>query len=145
MAAGLSINVERFDEFQTLFSQYAGQWIKEEDFQGKLLSDGQLPITEMTIDFAQIIRDAGPWGQRFPEPLFDDEFVILQQRIVGEKHLKLMVQKDSVAFDAIAFNVDIKAWPNHQASKVHLAYRLDINEFRGRKNLQLMVENLEAI
>jgi len=145
MAAGLSINVERFDEFQTLFSQYAGQWIKEEDFQGKLLSDGQLPITEMTIDFAQIIRDAGPWGQRFPEPLFDDEFVILQQRIVGEKHLKLMVQKDGVAFDAIAFNVDIKAWPNHQASKVHLAYRLDINEFRGRKNLQLMVENLEAI
>ena len=77
--------------------------------------------------------------------LFDDEYILVQQRIVGEKHLKLVVQKDDVAFDAIAFNVDIKAWPNHQAQRAHIAFKLDINEFRGRKNLQLMVENITAL
>ena len=145
MAAGLSIETERFDEFQKLFDHYAQQWIKEEDLQGKLFSDGQLAITELSLEFAQLIRDSGPWGQHFPEPLFDDEFIIVQQRIVGEKHLKLVVQKEGVAFDAIAFNVDIKAWPNHQAQRAHIAYKLDINEFRGRKNLQLMVENIAAL
>ncbi|GLX83598.1 single-stranded-DNA-specific exonuclease RecJ [Thalassotalea eurytherma] len=145
MAAGLSIKTERFDEFQQRFDHYAQQWIKAEDLQGKLFSDGQLAITDFSLEFAQLIRDSGPWGQHFPEPLFDDEFILVQQRIVGEKHLKLVVQKDDVAFDAIAFNVDIKAWPNHQAQRAHIAFKLDINEFRGRKNLQLMVENITAL
>lgn len=145
MAAGLSINAARFDEFQQLFNQYAQQWIKQEHLQGKLYSDGELALKDLNLDFAQLIRESGPWGQQFPEPIFDDIFKLVQQRIVGEKHLKLTVEKDGVVFDAIAFNVDIKAWPNQQASQVHLAYKLDINEFRGKKNLQFMVENIKAI
>jgi len=65
-----------------------------------------------------------------------------KQRIVGEKHLKLVVEKQGQVFDAIAFNIDVKQWPNHQAKKVQLAYRLDINEFRGKQSVQLMIENL---
>ncbi len=143
MAAGLSIPISKFDKFSALFEQYAEQWLSKEALTGVLLSDGQLITSDMTLGFAQQLREAGPWGQNFPEPLFDDVFTIVQQRIVGEKHLKLVVEKDQQIFDAIAFNVDIKRWPDHQTKQVKLAYRLDINEFRGKQSVQLMVEQLD--
>jgi single-stranded-DNA-specific exonuclease len=142
MAAGLSIHTDKFQEFSVLFEQYAQQWLSVEALTGVLASDGSLLTSDMTLAFAELLRAAGPWGQNFPEPLFDDTFTLVQQRIVGEKHLKLVVEKDQQVFDAIAFNVDIKRWPDHQAKQVQLAYRLDINEFRGKQSLQLMVEQL---
>jgi len=145
MAAGLSIEQKHFSQFQQLFNDFVGLWLKEEDFQGKLLSDGPLPSTEVTLGFAEQLRQAGPWGQNFIEPLFDDSFELIQQRIVGEKHLKMVVQKGDQAFDAIAFNIDIKAWPNAKARQVHLAYRLDVNEFRGKQSVQLLVEELQPV
>ena len=126
MAAGLSIARDQFETFSMLFEQYAQQWLSTEALTGVLASDGELLTHDMTLNFAQILRDAGPWGQNFPEPLFDDVFTIVQQRIVGEKHLKLVVEKNQQIFDAIAFNVDIKRWPDHQTKQVKLAYRLDI-------------------
>jgi len=145
MAAGLSINLHNFDTFQRLFNDFAGKWIKEEDFKGVILSDGELNVADMTLNFAEQVRAAGPWGQNFSEPLFDDDFSLIQQRIVGEKHLKIVVQKGQQVFDGIAFNIDVKAWPNAKAEKVHLAYRLDVNEFRGKRNVQLMVESIQKI
>jgi single-stranded-DNA-specific exonuclease len=145
MAAGLSIKAESFALFQQLFEQYAGEWLNEEDFQGVILSDGVLAIENITLSFAEQLREAGPWGQQFLEPVFDDQFMLLQQRLVGEKHLKIVVQKDEQVFDAIAFNIDINAWPNTRAKHVHLAYKLDVNEFRGKQTLQLMVEHLTLI
>jgi single-stranded-DNA-specific exonuclease len=145
MAAGLSIEQQNFEKFQLLFNELAGKWLKEEDLQSIILSDGELALNNLTLNFAEQLRDAGPWGQNFPEPLFDDVFTLVQQRIVGEKHLKLVVEKQGAVFDGIAFNIDIKAWPNAQAKKVHLAYRLDINEFRGKRTVQLMVENMTLV
>jgi len=145
MAAGLSIKQQNFEEFQTLFNELAGQWLKAEDLQSIILSDGELAVNNLTLAFAEQLREAGPWGQNFPEPLFDDTFKLLQQRIVGEKHLKLLVEKQGEVFDGIAFNIDIKVWPNNQAKQVHLAYRLDVNEFRGKRSVQLMIDNLTAI
>jgi len=142
MAAGLSISADNFAIFQSLFIEYAGKWIAAEDLQGKLLSDGQLPASELNLAFAELLREAGPWGQNFIEPLFDDVFTLVQQRIVGEKHLKMVLQKEQQVFDAIAFNIDITVWPNHKATKVHVAYRLDVNEFRGKQSVQLLVEHL---
>ena len=142
MAAGLSIHATKFQQFADLFEQYAQQWLSVEALNGTLSSDGQLATENMTLNFAELLRDAGPWGQNFPEPVFDDVFTLVQQRIVGEKHLKLVVEKGQQVYDAIAFNVDIKRWPDHQAKQVHLAYRLDINEFRGKQSLQLMVEQI---
>jgi len=146
MAAGLSIHQQDFDKFSAAFNELAGKWLKVEDLQSIILSDGELAVSNLTLDFAEQIRAAGPWGQNFPEPLFDDTFNLVQQRIVGEKHLKLVVEKQGALgkeiFDGIAFNVDIKAWPNTQAKQVHLAYRLDVNEFRGKRTVQLMVENI---
>jgi len=143
MAAGLSIHADKFQEFSALFEQYAQQWLSVEALTGVLASDGSLLTQDMTLGFAELLRAAGPWGQNFPEPLFDDTFTLVQQRIVGEKHLKLVVEKDQQIFDAIAFNVDIKRWPDHKAKQVKLAYRLDINEFRGKQSLQLMAEQLD--
>lgn len=144
MAAGLSINCADFVKFQQLFNEYAGKWLSQEDFQGKILSDGALPISEMNLNFAEQLRASGPWGQNFIEPVFDDVFTLIQQRIVGEKHLKMVVQKDGQVFDAIAFNIDVKRWPNPLCNQVQLAYRLDINEFRGKQSVQLLVEQLIA-
>jgi len=144
MAAGLSIHSTNFEQFQTLFEQYAGEWIAEEDLKGTLLSDGELADSEMTLSFAEQLRESGPWGQNFPEPMFDDTFELIQQRIVGEKHLKIVVQKNGKVFDGIAFNVDVSIWPNQQTKHVHLAYKLDINEFRGKQTVQLMIEDIRA-
>jgi hypothetical protein len=92
----------------------------------------------MTMDVAQMLRDAGPWGQMFPEPLFDGRFRLLQQRIVGERHLKVMVEPvgGGPLLDGIAFNVDTAIWPDNGVREVELAYKLDINEFRGNRTLR---------
>lgn len=145
MAAGLSIDAEHFEQFQTLFNQYAGQWIAEEDLQGTLLSDGELNVSELNLPFAELLRESGPWGQNFSEPVFDDIFLIIQQRIVGEKHLKVVLQKNNKVFDGIAFNIDVTQWPNHKANQVHVAYKLDINEFRGKQTIQFMIEQLQVM
>lgn len=153
MAAGLSIKQKDFAQFQLHFNTLAGKWLKPEDLDSIILSDGELSTELLTLEFAEQLREAGPWGQNFPEPLFDDTFTLIQQRIVGEKHLKIVVQKTVVdklgahgqqVFDGIAFNVDIKAWPNTQAKQVHLAYRLDVNEFRGKRTVQLMIEDIRT-
>ena len=145
MAAGLSIAVNNFETFQQLFNQYAGQWIAEEDLQGTLLSDGELNLPELTLDFAELIRESGPWGQNFAEPVFDDSFLIIQQRIVGEKHLKVVLQKNNKVFDGIAFNVDVSQWPNQKANQVHVAYKLDVNEFRGKQSVQFLIEDIQVV
>ncbi len=145
MAAGLSIAVNNFETFQQLFNQYAGQWIAEEDLQGTLLSDGELDLPELTLDFAELIRESGPWGQNFAEPVFDDIFLIIQQRIVGEKHLKVVLQKNNKVFDGIAFNVDVSQWPNQKANQVHVAYKLDVNEFRGKQSVQFLIEDIQVV
>lgn len=145
MAAGLSIKLADFEKFQHCFEQIASKWLSAEDLQCILLSDGEISPNEMNLAFAEQLRLAGPWGQNFLEPLFDDDFEIIQQRLVGEKHLKFVVQKNQQLFDAIAFNIDPKVWPNIKTKKAHLVYRLDVNEFRGKRSLQLMVENLAEI
>lgn len=86
----------------------------------------------------------GPWGQMFPEPLFDGRFRLLQQRLVGERHLKVMVEPvgGGPLLDGIAFNVDTACWPDNGVREVELAYKLDINEFRGNRSLQIIIDNI---
>jgi single-stranded-DNA-specific exonuclease len=144
MAAGLSIKQKDFALFQQKFNDMAEKWLKPEDLDSIILSDGELSVDLLTLEFAEKLRESGPWGQSFPEPLFDDVFTLTQQRIVGEKHLKIVVQKGTQVFDGIAFNVDVKVWPNSNANQVHLAYRLDVNEFRGKRTVQLMIEDISV-
>lgn len=146
MAAGMTLDKENLQIFEKAFDEEVRSHLKADDLKGEIQSDGELEEEDFSLTLAQELRDAGPWGQTFPEPLFDGEFKIIQQRIVGEKHLKLVlgfVQSDRI-IDAIAFNVDLKQWPS-KAATARIAYRLDINEFRDRQTVQLMVEHLEAL
>lgn len=147
MAAGLSLEEARFEEFQRHFGDLVTEWLDPALLQGEILSDGELTSQEMTIEMAQMLREAGPWGQMFPEPLFDGRFRLLQQRLVGERHLKVMVEPvgGGPLLDGIAFNVDTAVWPDNGVREVTLAYRLDINEYRGNRSLQLIIENLWPI
>ena len=88
--------------------------LTEDQLYNKLVSDGELNQKDLTLDVAEILREAGPWGQSFPEPLFDGTFEILEQRLVGAKHLKMILGKDEQSIDAIAFNVDLNVWPNYR-------------------------------
>ncbi len=144
MAAGLSIHPEKFNDFKQAFYKALGNEMTADDCEQVILSDGELAQHDLTLDFAELIQSSGPWGQNFAEPLFDNRFEILEQRIVGERHLKLSLRLESggPVLDAIAFNVNLEAWPNHRAIKAHVAYRLDVNEFANRKRLQLMVEGI---
>jgi len=145
MAAGLSINKANFKQFQSVFNEVASKFLTEEMLQGTVVSDGELPSDHFTIAFAEVLQGAGPWGQNFPEPIFDGLFQVIQQRIVGEKHLKLVLEKDGMQLDGIAFNIDLKQWPNFDAKQAHIAFKLDINEFRNQQSVQLMVEHISAV
>ncbi|WP_264877907.1 single-stranded-DNA-specific exonuclease RecJ [Vibrio agarivorans] len=151
MAAGLTIEEKHFEKFAQLFDEAVKQDIDEAALKGILLSDGELKPEEFSMQTAELLRGGGPWGQAFPEPMFDGEFKVLHQKLVGEKHLKLMVEPlfkghpTNIMLDGIAFNVDLRRWPDASVKKVKLAYRLDINEFRGNSSLQLMVEHLEPL
>ncbi len=150
MAAGLSIKETDFEEFKQAFDQALKRFVKAEDLNGSLHSDGELTAKELSFGLANDIQKAGPWGQGFPEPQFDGEFELVESRIVGEKHLKLQlrIQAQGKAqgkiIDAIAFNFTDEAWLK-KPERVHTVYRLDINEFRGRRQLQLMIENIMPV
>ncbi|MBK4716311.1 MULTISPECIES: single-stranded-DNA-specific exonuclease RecJ [Tenebrionibacter/Tenebrionicola group] len=142
MAAGLSLDETRFDEFNQRFSELVNDWLDPATLHGEIWSDGPLAPQEMTLETADLLRDAGPWGQTFPEPLFDGKFRLLQQRIVGERHLKVMVEPvgGGPLLDGIAFNVDTACWPDNGVREVEVAYRLDVNEFRGNRSVQLLID-----
>lgn len=146
MAAGMSFKAEYFEEFKQAFDEEVRRQLSENDLEAQVMSDGELAEWQLNMDTARVLQEAGPWGQAFPEPIFDGVFTLIQQRIVGQKHLKLMLQPEGseMLIGAIAFNVDLDVWPS-DASKAQLAYKLDINEFRGNQSLQLMVDYLEPV
>ncbi len=142
MAAGLTIQATDVERFSELFAKEVRRQLRPEQLERVVETDGELLPQYFTMELAQLIRDAGPWGHQFPEPSFHGEFRVLQQRIVGQKHLKLVLQEPTtgLALDAIAFNVDTDVWPNSDIQRVEAVYRLDINEFRGQRNIQMMIE-----
>ncbi|MFK7829453.1 MAG: single-stranded-DNA-specific exonuclease RecJ [Congregibacter sp.] len=146
MAAGLSLDRDQLSRFTEAFSLEA-QRAGSDSLEAVIETDGELALEEFDLKLAEALRIAGPWGQHFPEPLFDGHFQLLTQRIVGERHLKMSVRcaDGSPALDAIAFRVDPDVWPDPTVSSVHLVFRLDVNQFRGERRLQLLVEQLTPI
>ncbi|ECD0241764.1 single-stranded-DNA-specific exonuclease RecJ [Salmonella enterica subsp. enterica] len=144
MAAGLSLEEHKFEQFQQRFGELVTEWLDPALLQGEVISDGPLSAAEMSMEVAQLLRDAGPWGQMFPEPLFDGRFRLLQQRLVGERHLKVMVEPvgGGPLLDGIAFNINTTCWPDNGVREVELAYKLDINEFRGNRSLQIIIDDI---
>jgi len=143
MAAGLSLPAAGYDEFRETVASQMTRLYPDADFSGALVTDGGLPADAINLAFARSLRDAGPWGSGFPEPLWCGDFAIVEQRTVGEHHLKLRVRPAAGGnvIDAIAFG---QAGPTYRGT-VQLAFRLDVNEYRGRETAQLVVEQIAPL
>jgi single-stranded-DNA-specific exonuclease len=143
MAAGLSIAESAFAEFKQLAAEQMSRLYPDADFSGAIVTDGPLPGSAFNLPFARSLRDAGPWGSCFPEPLWSGDFSVVEQRTVGENHLKMRVRPagGGDVIDAIAFN---QAGASYRGT-VQLAFKLDVNEFRGVENPQLVVEQIAPL
>ena len=148
MAAGLTLPATSLERFRAEFDAEVRRWMTLDDARGIVHSDGELTADELCIDIARLLRESGPWGQAFPEPMFDGRFQVRSTRTLAERHLKLeVVQGSRRVCEAIAFRhfdhddaIEVR-----EASQVHLAYRLDVNQYNGTERLQLVVEHLELV
>ena len=146
MAAGITIPHCQFNAFQHQFDQAVRQHLAVEQLQGIILSDGALLPEDLNLELAEQLRTLTPWGHHFPEPIFDGEFELLTYRLLKNKHLKMQVRlgKGKQTLEVIAFNSANPHWPS-QVNYIQLAYKLDVNHFRGFKNLQLRAEYVAVL
>ncbi|MBI2379803.1 MAG: single-stranded-DNA-specific exonuclease RecJ [Gammaproteobacteria bacterium] len=143
MAAGLSLREADLPAFRTAFAEAVLAQLDGRELVAEIWSDGELQAEELGIELAEILRAAGPWGQHFPEPTFDGQFLVRGQRVLADKHLKLQLAHPDTGLllDAIAFNA-APEWLKGLPERVQLVYKLDVNEWRGERKLQLLVDYL---
>ena len=135
MAAGLSIKEEGFERFSTLFEQVAGELLTPADLEQVIETDGSLTVGDHTLETARAIDD-GVWGQGFATPAFQGEFMVAEQRVVGERHLKLKLEREGLLLDAMLF---FHAEPLPFA--INAVYQLGVNEYNGRQGVQLILRH----
>jgi single-stranded-DNA-specific exonuclease len=154
MAAGMTLFESDLERFRAAFAAEIAVRADPDALMGIVHSDGELQGVELSVDTARTLRGGGPWGQGFPEPVFDGEFTIIDARIVGSKHLKLQLEPisgspsgaDSRGIDAIAFGYiggpveDASVGPGRQ---LRIAYRLEVNDYRGVESMQLNCQHLK--
>jgi single-stranded-DNA-specific exonuclease len=153
MAAGLSMPYQYYEKFSQVFDAEVRRLLTEDDLLGELYSDGELRAQDFSLTLAEQLRHIVPWGQGCLEPLFDGEFYVQEWFLLKELHLKMIVTPvidPSVELEAIVFNIikkglDIKNWEHIAEKKLHLAYKLDVNQFRGKKSVQMLVENITLL
>ena len=140
MAAGMTLDRRCLERFSKAFDEEVGRRLPVEALQGRLESDGELEADELTLDNAQRLAEAGPWGQAFPEPLFHGDFDLVSQRVVGKEHLKLVLKCEDRLVGAIAF----RQKPVADCRRVRLAYALEVNDYRDLA-LELRVAQIEPL
>jgi single-stranded-DNA-specific exonuclease len=145
MAAGLSLRQNDFVEFQSAFEAEVRRHLDPAELRGVVYSDGELAAEEISLHLAELLREAGPWGQGFPEPVFDGRFEVAQRRCVAARHVKFVLRLPGTErhIDAIAFNTRPEQCPAELA-EIRIAYRLDVNEYRGQRSPQLIIEHILA-
>ncbi|WP_201616007.1 single-stranded-DNA-specific exonuclease RecJ [Psychrobacter urativorans] len=145
MAAGLTIKRSNFDGFVNAFDEVMDE-LDDSVFAEQKYTDGALQAEDFSLWFADNLADASIWGHGFAPPIFDGVFEVLSFKVLKDKHLKLSLRYPDVQYpiEAIYFNFDSSEW-DYRAEKVHLLFELDINEWNGKKSLQLMVKDLAVI
>ena len=147
MAAGLTLERERLDEFARAFDAEVARCLPVAGATDAVETDGELSVEEIALATAEALRAGGPWGQAFPEPCFDGLFSIRNTRVIGERHMKMWVEPagSGRSFDAIAFNHLTPGAPVvPPAGPLQLVYRLEVNEYQGERRLQLLIDHLLA-
>jgi single-stranded-DNA-specific exonuclease len=141
MAAGLSLKASDYPRFAEAFDALAREWLDEERLQAVLYTDGELPPGNFTLDLARQLRDGGPWGQGFPEPLFENLFECAQWRLMGERHWRLSLRdpRDGAVHEAVMFNVRAPQPP----PRLRAVFELTINEWQGRESARLLLRHVE--
>lgn len=147
MAAGLSLLQNDLNKFSEAFNAVLAKHVMHTMLEKIIETDGELAHDDFTLRFAEILQEYGPWGQQFPEPIFDGRFNVIDENILAGKYLKFTLSPENKEqlIEAVAFNIDIEQWPMHRCETAHVVYRLDINEFRERRKLQLIIEQIEPI
>ena len=142
MAAGLSLPKENMQTFSQAFDAVVRRHLTAEQLEPVVYSDGELQSSEFQLEIAELLRQCGPWGQAFPEPVFDGQFNILQQRVLKDCHLKYRLEPENStqSLDAIVFNVDPQEWPG-VGEQLHIAYSLDVNCYRDTRSVQLLIRH----
>lgn len=142
MAAGLTLPLDQLGPFEQALNESIAYFLQGRTLSNEILTDGELPAADIDLSFAELLSSLGPWGQRFPEPLFEGRFVVEESRVVGGSHLKMQLKpmNGHGSIDAIAFRKLPEDLPD--SDTVRLIYKLDINHFRGHKTCQLMVEQI---
>lgn len=146
MAAGLTIKMRDYPPFALAFDEVVGDKLEQVDLEQKVYSDGELTEQHLTLSFAELLQQSATWGQGFLEPMFHGLFDVIQCRIVGQHHLKFVLKlaSGSLLVDAIAFFAEQpEAWLG--CRKINAAYKLDINEYRGSRSIQLMLQYFEKL
>ncbi len=145
MAAGLTIKEEALTVFSEQFQKAVEVHFQQHPRQSLVYTDGALEQQYFTAEVAELLETAAPWGQKFPSPVFDNEFRVVQQRVVGKRHLKLRLSTSDRTVDAIAFGQLEEGEIPPKMDRIRAAYRLNINEFRGARSLQLIIDHLELL
>jgi single-stranded-DNA-specific exonuclease len=142
MAAGLSLKAADYQRFAAAFDTVAREWLNEEQLQAVLYTDGELPAGMFTLELARTLRYAGPWGQAFPEPVFDNRFECFSWRQMGERHLRLSLRdpRDDALHEAVMFNAYTGQPP---PTMLRAAYELTINDWQGRESPRLLLRHIE--
>ncbi len=150
MAAGLSLEANRLETFTRAFQEEIHRLLDGDEPVTEVRTDGELAPEEIDVPVALALESAGPWGQRFPEPLFDGSFEVIDHRVVGDKHLKMTVRHhqggepvDAIAFGQLPEDLE-RARGGSGSSCVRMVYRVDVNRWQGRERCQLVVEHLVA-
>lgn len=142
MAAGLTIGQDKYEDFCDIFESAILKVSTAEIFENTVFVDGELDDSDISIDFADQIKGLGPWGHHFPQPQFYGKFTVISVDVLKEKHLKMNLRTQRGLFvQAIAFNCIDSEWQG-LSKKIELVYHLDVNDYRGNRSLQLMVESL---
>ena len=147
MAAGLSIYKDKLSLFREAFSATTLAVSDESIWKKQWLSDGNLDDQHISLEFAELLQESGPWGQHFPEPCFNGEAIVVQSRLIANRHWKLslkMVEANDIVVDAIYFNPPEDMVIPEPRQSLHILYKLGVNQFRGNISLQLMIDDLHA-
>jgi single-stranded-DNA-specific exonuclease len=146
MAAGLTLQMHDYPVFTLAFDEVVARHLNQVDLEQKIYTDGQLQAQQMTVEFVERLKNITTWGHDFPEPMFDGCFEVIQARVVGQQHLKWVLRfpESDQLVDAIAFFVDhAENWLGTRQIKT--VYKLDINEYRGNRSVQLMLQYFEKL
>ncbi len=145
MAAGLSLRVENLELFRSTFHEAIQRHFEHVPRSNILLTDGPLEPEYFTPSVATMLRNAAPWGQQFPAPVFDNEFIVVSKKVLDERHLKLSLRTRDRVVNAIVFRALEPGQLPTLPDRIRAAFQLDINHFRGESQLQLIIEHLEPV